>query len=371
MPNLNYIVSNPKIDFVKIGLWSGEYIDLYQRYLAVYGTHTTIHVFPNDHHRLNEQKCKDMFHTQFAMSTHTELYRKTAFLDIFQYLQRITQTNPQVITDDIIQHFVPLSQKIQNYRTQHNITSEQIQMNTIKKQQKDADAKYFCIVTSPLVELVLFRTTKNEGKHVADYYATYFGPDTEVYYVDTTSTDTNPNQFKERMSIAFQDYNNVWGVFMKDIYLWMYLKYISETQTYTIFHDKKHTTFVPNPSYDTSKQNSPRYKKVQKNLHTPPTIVHNDEHPLYVPIDIYEEHLDELLDTIYSSGNEIQLISQKEKDMQFQHAQQLNETYQLNTFSKACPQLRRQYPNDTQFLSITDKIYTSLANVQHTSVPTC
>lgn len=113
-----------------------------------------------------------------------------------------------------------------------------------RKEQRDHLDKFFTI-TSPDVDVVLFRTGVMQGFQMADRYSTYFGQGTEVYFIDTQSKNTHPQQFKARMDEDFKGTVNIWAVYDKE-YLPAYIEYIIDTRAFKLYYDRKRTMWEKN-----------------------------------------------------------------------------------------------------------------------------
>lgn len=149
----------------------------------------------------------------------------------------------------------------------------------------------FLIVTSPDVDVVVFKISAKQGYQIADFYSTYFGKNTEVYYLHTNTTNTHPGKFKHQMAIAFQMYNNVWSIYEKQ-HIGAYLLFIYNTHTYKVFYDRKQSLWALNPQYDPSKK-KPKTVKVavdSKRQNLPKEIDEDEYKKNHFHIDIKEAH---------------------------------------------------------------------------------
>lgn len=260
MPSCVYLVSSPLIKHIKVGIWSSSEYDLYTRYMAVYGTETMIHVFEHDDPRAIEKTFKDTFDSSSKM-IRGELFDTSKFHVYIQYLQTETAVQPSILTNKIhFENTKTIEEQRDEYRSEHNITPEQSQATALKRKEQKDNLDKFYIITSPDVDVTLFRTSIRDGYKMADYFSTYFGQDTEVYYINTQSRNTHPQQFKARMELEFKNAHNIWSVYHKE-FLPAFLEYILDTHAYDLSYDRKRTMWETNLEYDKNKKNSPKHKK--------------------------------------------------------------------------------------------------------------
>lgn len=294
MPSVVYLVTTPKSQMVKVGVWTGDTQALYFRYIAVYGKETLIHTFHTENPRQLEKEFKDQFEP-YSKMIRGELFDRQHFIDYLHFIVNKTNSTPVVIDNKI--HFennTTMAEKIDEYRMKHDITPEQVEINKEITKNRMNKVDKFLIVTSPDVDVVVFKTSSKQGYQIADFYSTYFGQNTKVYYVHTNTTNTHPGKFKHQMALAFQMDNNVWSIYEKQ-HIGAYLSFIYNTNAYKVFYDRKQTLWTPNPQYDPSKK-KPKTVKVEV-----------DTKRLNLPKEIDEDEFKTCQTSTYSSGSPFQI----------------------------------------------------------------